>query len=96
VETGHPDRRQASPVDEETLIIDYQLEVSGPLPVGLIEEIERRCAPAEVRSLDDGLLIRTGVVDQAALGALLGLIWDVGAELRSIRQNNQDGPSGPL
>lgn len=65
-------------------ITDYRLDLSGPLPEGLIEEIPDRFDEAEIHVVGDGVSIRAGGLDQPALRALLGLLWDVGAQVRSI------------
>ena len=84
METGHPVEGEAPRIDRGVSIASYHIEFSGPLPVGLIEEIAGRFAPADVRLMGDDVSIHTGGLDQSALRALLGLIWDVGAELNSI------------
>lgn len=65
-------------------ITDYRLDISGPLPKGLIEEIPDRFEKAEIHDVGDGVTIRACDLDQPALRALLGLLWDVGAHVRSI------------
>jgi hypothetical protein len=82
---------------QEPLITDYRIEIAGPIPAGLATEIRSRFAPTEIRPVGRHVLIRTRTTDQAALRALLGLIWDVGAELHSITEDTPtrfDDPAG--
>lgn len=90
METDHPDVREASHITRGAAITGYRIEFSGPLPVGLIEEITGRFAPVDVRLVGHNVSIRTGGLDQSALRALLGLIWDVGGELGSITKDTSN------
>ena len=90
-----PSSRRLSSSREELSITHYRIEISGPLPVGLLDEIKGRFAPFEVRPGDDDVVIRTGALDQPAVRALLALIWDVGADLRSITEDTNSGSPSP-
>jgi hypothetical protein len=83
-----PFRERLPRPTEELPITDYRLVVNGPLPAGVITEIGTRFAPTDIRSETNRVVIYTGATDQAALRALLSLIWDVGAELCSITQTS--------
>lgn len=62
----------------------YRLEFSGPLPESLVEEIKRRFGPVQFATdLEDNLAL-CAVLDQSGLRSLLDLIWEVGAEVRSV------------
>ena len=73
----------------------YRIDISAPLPAALVDQIKDRFGTTEVRFAYDEFVIRTGAFDQPALRALLDLIWDVGAELRSITEDTTSGPSAP-
>lgn len=95
METDHPIVEKALSSREELSITHYRIEISAPLPVGLLDEIKGRFAPFEVRPGDDDVVIRTGALDQPAVRALLALIWDVGADLRSITEDTNAGSPSP-
>lgn len=95
METNHPIVEKALSSREELSITHYRIEISAPLPVGLLDEIKGRFAPFEVRPGDDDVVIRTGALDQPAVRALLALIWDVGADLRSISEDTNSGLTEP-
>lgn len=63
---------------------EYRITVTGALPEGVNREIVRRFGPIEVALLADGTSLQVGATDQAALRAVLGLLWDVGAEVSSV------------
>jgi hypothetical protein len=60
---------------------EYRLEVAGPLPQGLGEEILRRFGPIEIHSEGTNTVLRGIDVDQAGLRALVQLVWEVGGDL---------------
>ena len=88
-------REGFSQPEKEPHIKQYRIDLSAPLPAGLVDQIKDRFALTDVRLRHDEFVIRTGVFDQPALRALLDLIWDVGAELRSITEDTTSGPSAP-
>lgn len=73
----------------------YRLEFSGPLPESLVEEIKRRFGPLRFETDLEGNLALCAVLDQSGLRSLLDLIWEVGAEVRSVcSATGKDAVSG--
>jgi hypothetical protein len=62
----------------------YRVGLEPPLPDGLVAEIERRFGPVRA-TRGRRVSLRGTLTDQAALRALLTLLWDVGGELVSVR-----------
>jgi hypothetical protein len=71
--------------------LTYQLEIRGGLPRGVREELRQRFGDLQVRSQGDRTVLSGLTVDQAALRALLGLLWDVGGELHLVRATTPPG-----
>lgn len=65
--------------------LSYHLEIRGAIPRGAREELRRRFGDVVMRSDGDRTVLSGLTVDQAALRALLGLLWDVGGELHLVR-----------
>ena len=63
------------------MLLTYRLEIRGRLPGVAGEELRRRFGELEVRPLVDRTVVSGLTVDQAALRALLGLLWDIGGEV---------------
>ena len=62
-----------------------QVGLAGPVPAASVEVLRSRFEDITL-STGGGLTLLEGrVADQAALRALLGLLWDVGSEIRSVR-----------
>ena len=62
----------------------YRVAGGTPVPSGVVAEIERRFGP--VRSTQGPpVTVHGTVIDQAALRGLLTLLWDVNAEVVSVR-----------
>jgi hypothetical protein len=74
--------------------LTYQLEVRGALPRGVREELRRRFGELVVQSQGDRTVLSGLTVDQAALRALLGLLWDVGGELQLVRATATPSQAG--
>jgi hypothetical protein len=72
----------------------YRLEFSGPLPVSLVEEIKRRFGPVQVATDLENNLALFAALDQSGLRSLLDLIWEVGAEVRSVCMATGSGAVG--
>ena len=72
----------------------YRLELSGPLPENLVEEIKRRFGPIQFATDLDDYPLLYAELDQAGLRSLLDLIWDVGAEVRSVCTATHKGAAG--
>lgn len=60
----------------------YHLELTGPVPAYLAEQILRRFGPVAVTAARGHAVLDGHVADQPAARALLTLVWDVGAEVR--------------
>jgi hypothetical protein len=67
------------------VVLTYRLEIRGRLPVVAGEELRRRFGELEVRLLVDRTVLSGLTVDQAALRAMLGLLWDIGGEVLLVR-----------
>jgi hypothetical protein len=61
------------------------VEIGGNLPRGIHEELRRRFGDVVARSDGDRTVLSGLTVDQAALRAVLGLLWDRGSELHVVR-----------
>ena len=64
--------------------LTYRLEIRGPLPRMAKEELRRRFGEVEVRSEGARTVVSGLTADQAALRAVLSLLWDVGSEVRLV------------
>ncbi len=78
----------------------YHLALAGPVPTSVAELIAARFGHVTIRSdpgrSDPGRTVLEGLIaDQAAVRALLGLVWDVGGEVRLLRVSASSGPTGP-
>jgi hypothetical protein len=62
----------------------FEVHVSGRLPQTLAETIGTRFGPVTIRRQPTSTVLTGHVCDQAALRALLGLIWDTGGSLLSV------------
>ena len=71
--------------------LTYRLEIRGPLPRVAQEELRRRFGEVEVRSEGGRTVVSGLTADQAALRAVLSLLWDVGSEVRLVRAIPQPG-----
>jgi hypothetical protein len=64
--------------------LTYRLEIRGPLPRLARDELRRRFGEVEVQS-DGDLTVLSGLsADQAALRAVLSLLWDLGSDVRLV------------
>jgi len=70
--------------------LTYRLEIRGSLPRVAGEELRRRFYDVEVR-WDGAQTVVSGRADQAALRAVLSLLWDVGCEVRLVRVISRSG-----
>lgn len=76
---------------------EYRITVTGALPEGVSGEIVRRFGPVQVAQLAQGTSLQVGAFDQAALRAVLELLWDVGAQVSSVclvHPNPGESPPG--
>jgi hypothetical protein len=73
------------------VLLTYRLEIRGRLPSVAREELRRRFGEVEVRSGRARTVVSGLTVDQAALRAVLGLLWDVGCEIQLVRALSPSG-----
>jgi hypothetical protein len=65
--------------------LTYDLEIRGKLPRGAHDELRQRFGDFLVQTDANRTVLSGVIVDQAALRALLGLLWDVGSEVQLVR-----------
>jgi hypothetical protein len=73
------------------VLLTYRLEIRGRLPRVAHEELRRRFGEVEVRSNGVRTVVSGLTVDQAALRAVLGLLWDVGTEVHLVQAMSLSG-----
>ena len=77
------------------MLLTYRLVIRGRLPSVAREELRRRFGEVEVHARGAGTVVSGLTVDQSALRAALGLLWDVGCEIQLVRalspRDQQDG-----
>ena len=64
--------------------LTYRLEIRGPLPRVAQDQLRERFGDVRVQSDGDRTLISGHCADQAALRAVLSLLWDIGVEVRVV------------
>jgi hypothetical protein len=64
--------------------LTYRLEIRGPLPRIAEDELRERFGDVRVQSDGDRTLVVGHSADQAALRAVLSLLWDLGVEVRLV------------
>lgn len=62
-----------------------RIEIAGRLPAGLRDELERRFGSMDVHPGARTTALTGLPLDQAGLRALLGLLWDAGVEISTVR-----------
>lgn len=67
------------------MVCRYHLALAGPLPATVTEVIRVRFGEVTIRSSADRTALDGLLADQAAVRALLTLVWDVGGEIRLLR-----------
>jgi len=83
---GHPDKAHGqcmTPPHSSR----YRLSVTGRLPKMVTELVADRFGSAAVISADESRTVVDIDGDQAALRALLTLLWDVGHDVRSVSRS---------
>ena len=68
--------------------LDYLVEIRGALPEAVRQELGGRFGAITVNRTGDRTILSGLPADQAALAALLRLLWDVGSELRLVKAVN--------
>lgn len=63
----------------------YHLALAGPLPASVAGVIRARFGEVTIRSGPGRTALDGLLADQAAVRALLELVWDVGGEVRLLR-----------
>ena len=68
----------------------YRLVVTGPVPGAVVERIRARIGDVTTRSAAGGTVLEGPIADQAAVRALLDLLWDAGGAVRLLRITERD------
>jgi len=76
------------------VLLTYHLEIRGRLPRGVQEELRDRFGEIDVRSRGARTVLSGLTVDQAALRAVLGLLWDVGSEVHLVQALSSEERGG--
>jgi hypothetical protein len=61
--------------------LTYRLEIRGPLPRIAQDQLRQRFGDVRAQSNGDRTLVSGHSADQAALRAVLSLLWDLGVEV---------------
>jgi hypothetical protein len=67
------------------MALDYQVEIRGTLPEAVQHELGERFGVITVNRKGDRTFLSGLTGDQAALAAVLRLLWDLGTELRLVK-----------
>jgi len=59
----------------------YCLTVRGPVPASVLTDVRRRFGAVEVTKATGRTEVRLQIADQAALRALLDVVWDASADV---------------
>ncbi len=63
----------------------YHLALAGPVPAVVAEAIRGRFGDVTVRPDGPQTILEGPIADQAAVRALLTMLWDAGGEVRLLR-----------
>jgi hypothetical protein len=74
--------------------LTYRLEIRGPLPRIAQEQLRERFGDLRMQFDGDRTLVSGHCADQAALRAMLSLLWDVGVEVRVVEATPLSSPDG--
>ena len=66
------------------MTLHYRVEIRGPLPEGLEDELHRRFGDFSQHREGGRTVLSELALDQAGLRSLLGLLWDVDSELHLV------------
>ncbi|MCO1659847.1 hypothetical protein [Pseudonocardia humida] len=67
------------------MVCSYHLVLAGPLPATVAGVIRARLGEVTIRSRAGRTALEGRLADQAAVRALLNLVWDAGGEVRLLR-----------
>ena len=67
------------------MVSTFELAVAGPVPGSVAAVIRDRFGDVAVRRRPGRTVIEGRIADQAAVRALLDLLWDTGCEVRLLR-----------
>jgi hypothetical protein len=71
--------------------LTYRLEIRGPLPRVAQDQLRERFGDVRMQPDGDRTLVSGRCADQAALRAMLNLLWDVGLEVRVVEATPLSG-----
>jgi tRNA threonylcarbamoyladenosine modification (KEOPS) complex Pcc1 subunit len=66
----------------------YTIEVCCEIPASVVEEITRRFGRVTVRHSEGRVALTVDDLDQSALRALTGFLWDSGIEVLSVSRDH--------
>ena len=69
----------------------FEVHVTGRLPQALTETIGTRFGRVAMGEWPNSTVLKGSIADQAALRALLGLIWDTGGSVLSVTLDPETG-----
>jgi hypothetical protein len=64
--------------------LHYRMVVSGPLPHTTVATIHARFRPDQIVAGPESTVVTGTAIDQPALRALVGLVWDTGGQILSL------------
>ena len=67
-----------------SVTLRYRMVVSGPLPHTTAATIQARFRPDQIAAGRDSTVVSGTAIDQPALRALAGLVWDTGGQILSL------------
>jgi hypothetical protein len=71
--------------------LTYRLEIRGPLPRVAQDQLRERFGDVRMQPDGDRTVVSGHCADQAALRAMLNLLWDVGLEVRVVEATPLSG-----
>ena len=74
--------------------LTYRLEIRGPLPRIAQDQLRERFGDVRMQSDGDRTLMSGQCADQAALRAMLSLLWDLGIEVRLVEATSPSDELG--
>lgn len=76
------------------MVSTFELALAGPVPAAVADLIRDRFGEVAVRHRSGRTVLEGRIADQAAIRALLDLVWDMGCEVRLLRVAT-GSPAGP-